>query len=75
MSLLPSIINLKPFISPADIWKADTLSTNIYILNLTLQDFFFWCWWKRGQERRTVSHPMDVLVYSFGRITEPDLTC
>ena len=41
MSLLPSIINLKPFISPADIWKADTLSTNIYILNLTLQDFFF----------------------------------
>lgn len=77
MSLLSSIINLKAFISPTDIWKADTLSTNIYILNLTLQDFFyfFWCWWKRGQERRAVSHPMDVLVYSFRRITEPDLTC
>lgn len=41
MSLLSSIINLKAFISPTDIWKADTLSTNVYILNLTLQDFFF----------------------------------
>ena len=41
MSLLLSIINLKPFISPTDIWKVDNLSADIYILHLTLQDFFF----------------------------------
>ena len=41
MSLLLPIISLQPFIYPAGIWKVDSLSANIYILNLAFGEIFF----------------------------------
>lgn len=62
------IISVWPFISLIDIWNIDSLSANIYILNLLFCLDFFGVGGREEKEvpeGNAINHPMVVLAYHF----------
>lgn len=72
-SFCMSLFSLQPFIYPADIWKVDSLSANIYILNLAFWgNFFSWCWLGEGQKNKCSKSSEGYAGIFFGRMTDPN---